>query len=116
MLIIERLHKVLRPFLLRRLKKDVLSQLPDKVSSGVATDKLTVPQVEYILKCEMSAMQRKLYTHMAKHGVLLQQDAATASQAFASVGAKAMKNTIVQLRKLCNHPFLFQEIESAFAR
>ena len=31
-LIIRRLHKVLRPFLLRRLKKDVESQLPDKVS------------------------------------------------------------------------------------
>ena len=30
-LIIRRLHKVLRPFLLRRLKKKVESQLPDKV-------------------------------------------------------------------------------------
>ena len=47
-LIIRRLHKVLRPFLLRRLKKDVESQLPDKV--------------EYIIKCEMSGLQRALYT------------------------------------------------------
>ena len=31
LLIIRRLHKVLRPFLLRRLKKEVESQLPDKV-------------------------------------------------------------------------------------
>jgi SWI/SNF-related matrix-associated actin-dependent regulator of chromatin subfamily A protein 2/4 len=46
-LIIRRLHKVLRPFLLRRLKKDVESQLPDKV--------------EYIIKCEMSGLQRVLY-------------------------------------------------------
>ena len=46
-LIIRRLHKVLRPFLLRRLKKDVESQLPDKV--------------EYIIKCEMSGLQRTLY-------------------------------------------------------
>lgn len=30
-LIIRRLHKVLRPFLLRRLKKEVEAQLPDKV-------------------------------------------------------------------------------------
>lgn len=30
-LIIRRLHKVLRPFLLRRLKKEVESQLPEKV-------------------------------------------------------------------------------------
>lgn len=46
-LIIRRLHKVLRPFLLRRLKKEVESQLPDKV--------------EYIIKCDMSAIQRVLY-------------------------------------------------------
>jgi SWI/SNF-related matrix-associated actin-dependent regulator of chromatin subfamily A protein 2/4 len=32
MLVIQRLHKVLRPFLLRRLKTEVLTQLPDKVS------------------------------------------------------------------------------------
>ena len=31
LLIIRRLHKVLRPFLLRRLKKEVESQLPEKV-------------------------------------------------------------------------------------
>ena len=46
-LIIRRLHKVLRPFLLRRLKKDVESQLPEKT--------------EYIIKCEMSGLQRVLY-------------------------------------------------------
>ena len=33
LLVIRRLHKVLRPFLLRRLKKDVESQLPDKVGT-----------------------------------------------------------------------------------
>ena len=32
LLIIRRLHKVLRPFLLRRLKKEVESQLPEKVN------------------------------------------------------------------------------------
>ena len=53
-LIIRRLHKVLRPFLLRRLKKDVESQLPDKV--------------EYVIKCEMSGLQRKLYQHMQERG------------------------------------------------
>ena len=34
-LIIRRLHKVLRPFLLRRLKKEVESQLPDKVGVSI---------------------------------------------------------------------------------
>lgn len=53
-LIIRRLHKVLRPFLLRRLKKEVESQLPDKI--------------EYIIKCEMSGLQRVLYKHMQSKG------------------------------------------------
>ena len=56
-LIIRRLHKVLRPFLLRRLKKEVESQLPDKV--------------EYCIKCDMSALQKQIYLHMQKKGVLL---------------------------------------------
>lgn len=29
-------------------------------------------------------------------------------------GAKALMNTIMQLRKLCNHPFMFQHIEKAY--
>ena len=43
MLIIRRLHKVLRPFLMRRLKKEVESQLPDKVCRGqILTDGVEV--------------------------------------------------------------------------
>jgi len=99
-LIIRRLHKVLRPFLLRRLKKDVESQLPDKV--------------EYIIKCEMSGLQRRLYSHMQERGVML-QDTSAMKKAGAS-GAKALMNTIMQLRKLCNHPFMFQHIEEAYAK
>lgn len=56
LLIIRRLHKVLRPFLLRRLKKDVESELPDKV--------------ERVVKCKLSALQLKLYSQMKRHGVL----------------------------------------------
>nr|AAI55671.1 smarca4 protein [Xenopus tropicalis] len=56
-LIIRRLHKVLRPFLLRRLKKEVEAQLPEKV--------------EYVIKCDMSSLQRVLYRHMQAKGVLL---------------------------------------------
>lgn len=50
LLIIRRLHKVLRPFLLRRLKKDVESELPDKV--------------ENIIKVKMSGLQSQLYKQM----------------------------------------------------
>ena len=34
-------------------------------------------QVEYVLKCDMSALQRRMYTHMAKHNVVLTDEADT---------------------------------------
>jgi len=45
-LIIRRLHKVLRPFLLRRLKKEVEAQLPEKVRllSNICTCLVIVPR------------------------------------------------------------------------
>ncbi|XP_043275129.1 ATP-dependent helicase brm-like isoform X2 [Venturia canescens] len=97
-LIIRRLHKVLRPFLLRRLKKEVESQLPDKV--------------EYIIKCDMSGLQKVLYKHMQSKGVLLTDGSEKGKKG--KGGAKALMNTIVQLRKLCNHPFIFQVIEEKY--
>ncbi|KAI1704447.1 bromodomain-containing protein [Ditylenchus destructor] len=87
MLIIRRLHKVLRPFLLRRLKKEVESQLPDKT--------------EKIIKCDMSALQKVLYKHLQK-GLLIDSK---------RTQGRALSNTMMQLRKLCNHPFLFPNAE-----
>jgi SWI/SNF-related matrix-associated actin-dependent regulator of chromatin subfamily A protein 2/4 len=31
-------------------------------------------------------------------------------------GAKALMNTIMQLRKLCNHPFMFRHVEESYAK
>ncbi|XP_073321439.1 probable global transcription activator SNF2L2 [Pagrus major] len=97
-LIIRRLHKVLRPFLLRRLKKEVESQLPEKV--------------EYVIKCDMSAIQKVLYRHMQK-GILLTDGSEKDKKG--KGGAKALMNTIMQLKKICNHPYMFQHIEESFA-
>ena len=94
LLIIRRLHKVLRPFLLRRLKKEVESQLPEKV--------------EYIIKCELSALQRCLYNAMAKNRTLIVENQG-------KTGRRALMNKLMQLRKICNHPFLFEEIEERLA-
>jgi SWI/SNF-related matrix-associated actin-dependent regulator of chromatin subfamily A protein 2/4 len=88
MLIIRRLHKVLRPFLLRRLKKEVESQLPEKT--------------EQVIKCNMTCLQKLMYEHMKK-GLLLDSSVKN--------GRRALQNTIMHLRKLCNHPFLFEQIE-----
>ena len=29
-------------------------------------------------------------------------------------GSRALMNTIVQLRKICNHPFMFEEMEESY--
>lgn len=98
-LIIRRLHKVLRPFLLRRLKKEVETQLPEKT--------------EYVVKCDMSALQRVVYRHMQTKGVMLTDGSEKDKKG--KGGARALMNSIMQLRKICNHPFLFQNLEEAFA-
>lgn len=97
-LIIRRLHKVLRPFLLRRLKKEVENQLPDKV--------------EYVIKCNMSGLQRTIYRHMQSKGILLTDTGAHNDKRSSH---QALMNTIMQLRKICNHPFMFDHIEGAFS-
>eukprot|EP00834_Sanchytrium_tribonematis_P000166 NODE_4_length_77007_cov_1.156642.p6 type:complete len:644 gc:universal NODE_4_length_77007_cov_1.156642:44761-42830(-) len=94
LLIIKRLHKVLRPFLLRRLKKDVESELPDKI--------------ERVIKTPFSAIQDKLYEQMRLHNCLF---TAKDEQGKGFTGIKGLNNTIMQLRKICNHPFVFQEVE-----
>ncbi len=91
LLIIHRLHKVLRPFLLRRLKNEVESQLPEKT--------------EKVLKCEMSAMQRRMYTLMHEKGIMKTGPTLNGGGG----GVKGLMNTLMQLRKICNHPYLFQE-------
>ncbi|KAJ3934981.1 MAG: SNF2-family ATP dependent chromatin remodeling factor snf21 [Lentinula lateritia] len=90
LLIIRRLHKVLRPFLLRRLKKDVESELPDKV--------------EKVIKVRMSALQSQLYKQMKKYKMI-------ADGKGKSGGVKGLSNELMQLRKICQHPFLFESVE-----
>jgi SNF2 family DNA or RNA helicase len=86
LLIIHRLHQVLRPFLLRREKKEVESQLPEKV--------------EKIIRCSLSAMQRKLYDQ-------IQNKSRSLRTIKGKVKHVSLTNTVMQLRKVCNHPFLF---------
>ncbi|KPV73767.1 uncharacterized protein RHOBADRAFT_48765 [Rhodotorula graminis WP1] len=95
LLVIRRLHKVLRPFLLRRLKKDVEQDLPDKV--------------ERVIKCKMSALQRELTKQIKEHGMIF-TEAATSDKKNAT-GIRGLQNQIMQLRKICNHPFCFEAVE-----
>ncbi|GMH18788.1 hypothetical protein Nepgr_020629 [Nepenthes gracilis] len=86
--VVHQLHKVLRPFLLRRLKSDVEKGLP--------------PKKETILKVGMSQMQKHYYR------ALLQKDLEVVN---AGGERKRLLNIAMQLRKCCNHPYLFQGAE-----
>ncbi|WOG83380.1 hypothetical protein DCAR_0102555 [Daucus carota subsp. sativus] len=86
--VVQQLHKVLRPFLLRRLKSDVEKGLP--------------PKKETILKVGMSQLQKQYYK------ALLQKDLEVVN---AGGERKRLLNIAMQLRKCCNHPYLFQGAE-----
>ncbi|KIY45726.1 SNF2-family ATP dependent chromatin remodeling factor snf21 [Fistulina hepatica ATCC 64428] len=94
LLIIRRLHKVLRPFLLRRLKKDVESELPDKL--------------EKVIKVRMSALQSQLYKQMKKFKMIA---AGQGTKGKGTNGVKGLSNELMQLRKICQHPYLFESVE-----
>ncbi|KAL5545473.1 hypothetical protein UlMin_005160 [Ulmus minor] len=84
--VVDRLHNVLRPFLLRRLKRDVEKQLPSKH--------------EHVIYCRLSKRQRNLYEDFI---------ASSETQAtLASANFFGMISIIMQLRKVCNHPDLFE--------
>ncbi|KAJ1725303.1 ATP-dependent DNA helicase Snf21 [Coemansia erecta] len=95
LLVIKRLHKVLRPFLLRRLKKDVEVDLLDKV--------------EHVVRCSMSALQSRMYHQMLRFGTLFRTIDIDGT---GRTGKASFNNTIVQLRKICNHPFVFEQVEA----
>ncbi|XP_053987837.1 helicase domino isoform X5 [Hylaeus volcanicus] len=84
--IIRRLHKVLRPFLLRRLKTEVEKQLPKKY--------------EHVIMCRLSKRQRYLYDDFMSR--------AKTKETLASGNLLSVINVLMQLRKVCNHPNLFE--------
>lgn len=83
--IISKLHKVLRPYLLRRLKADVEKQMPAKY--------------EHVEFCRLSKRQRELYD-----GFLSRADT---RETLTSGNYMSIINCLMQLRKVCNHPDLF---------
>ncbi|MEK4513012.1 DEAD/DEAH box helicase [Paenibacillus sp. FSL K6-2524] len=87
----DRIAKKVRPFILRRLKKDVLRELPDKI--------------ETVLQSELHVEQKQLYSaYLAK----LQEDTAKDLEEgnFQKSRIKILAG-ITRLRQLCCHPTLF---------
>ena len=93
--IVKQLHHTLRPYLLRRLKADVEKQMPGKY--------------EHVVHCRLSKRQRELY-----QGFL---NRAETKAIYASGNHLSMMNCIMQLRKVCCHPDLFEtrQIVTSFA-
>lgn len=87
--LISQLHKILRPFMLRRLKKEVEKSLP--------------PKHETILYTGMSVVQKKLYRDILIRDI----DALQGN----SGNRTAILNIVMQLRKCAGHPYLFPGVE-----
>ncbi|QGA21876.1 hypothetical protein EYB26_009587 [Talaromyces marneffei] len=93
--IVHKLHTVLRPYLLRRLKADVEKQMPAKY--------------EHVVTCRLSKRQRYLYDGFMSR--------AQTKETLASGNYLSIINCLMQLRKVCNHPDLFEtrQISTSFA-
>ncbi|XJZ27770.1 SNF2 helicase associated domain-containing protein [Bacillota bacterium Lsc_1132] len=89
----EKIAKMIRPFLLRRVKKDVLKELPDKIET-----------VDY---SELSKQQKALYL------AYLEKIQAETKESLQGEGFQKSRIKILagltRLRQLCCHPSLFLE-------
>ncbi|CAM8911859.1 unnamed protein product [Rhodiola kirilowii] len=83
LLIINRLHQVLRPFVLRRLKHKVENELPEKI--------------ERLVRCEPSAYQKILMKRVEDN-----------LGSLGTAKGRSVHNSVMELRNICNHPYLSQ--------
>ena len=90
-LALEALHKQVLPFLLRRLKEDVLHDLPPKIIQ------------DYY--CDLSELQKYLYDDFSKSKALVSAEN-TIQSSEAEGGQQHVFQSLQYLRKLCNHPAL----------
>ncbi|KAL0868568.1 hypothetical protein ABMA27_008036 [Loxostege sticticalis] len=104
---LSRLHMILKPFMLRRIKKDVENELSDKI--------------EIMVHCPLTIRQKLLY-------IALKKKIKIEELLHYSVGAESghnvdknftsnLMNLVMQFRKVCNHPELFErrDVKSPFA-
>ncbi|KAG8217266.1 hypothetical protein J3R82DRAFT_5359 [Butyriboletus roseoflavus] len=94
-LALEALHKQVLPFLLRRLKEDVLNDLPPKIIQ------------DYY--CELSDVQKLLYDDFSKSAAKAEVEGviqSTSGQPEKGDGQHHVFQSLQYLRKLCNHPSL----------
>jgi chromodomain-helicase-DNA-binding protein 4 len=81
---VRKLHDLLGPHMLRRMKADVLKNMPSKS--------------EFIVRTNLAPMQKKFYKNILTHNF----DALRAK----SGASTSLLNIMVELKKVANHPYL----------
>ncbi|WP_236690316.1 DEAD/DEAH box helicase [Guptibacillus hwajinpoensis] len=89
----ERISRMVRPFILRRVKKDVLKELPDKI--------------ETVQVSELTKQQKELYIGYL-HRIQQETKENLAGEGFQKNRMKILAG-LTRLRQLCCHPSLFVE-------
>ncbi|MCJ8728074.1 hypothetical protein PDJAM_G00000090 [Pangasius djambal] len=83
---IKKLHDMLGPHMLRRLKADVFKHMPSKT--------------ELIVRVELSTMQKKYYKYILTRNFEALNTRGGGNQV-------SLLNVVMDLKKCCNHPYLF---------
>lgn len=98
---LSRLHMILKPFMLRRIKKDVENELSDKI--------------EIMVYCPLTRRQKLLYSALKQKiriEDLLHYSVGNGSGNDSIINDKNftsnLMNLVMQFRKVCNHPELFE--------
>ncbi|KAL6354812.1 hypothetical protein LRP88_12165 [Fusarium phalaenopsidis] len=98
---LKRLHMILKPFMLRRVKKHVQKELGDKIELDVF--------------CDLTYRQRAYYSNLRNQiNIMDLVEKATMGD---DQDSGTLMNLVMQFRKVCNHPDLFEraEVRSPFA-
>ncbi|EFN73818.1 Putative DNA helicase Ino80 [Camponotus floridanus] len=95
---LSRLHMILKPFMLRRIKKDVENELSDKIEVMVYCPLTTRQKLLY------SALKKKIRVEDLLHYTVGGGDTTSNDKNFTS----NLMNLVMQFRKVCNHPELFE--------
>lgn len=92
---LKRLHMILKPFMLRRVKKNVQKELGDKIELDVF--------------CDLNMRQRSIYSLLRREISL--KDIVEKASSDRDADLSTLMNLVMQLRKVCNHPDLFERAD-----
>ncbi|XP_035376799.1 chromodomain-helicase-DNA-binding protein 9 isoform X3 [Electrophorus electricus] len=88
---VQKLQAILKPMMLRRLKEDV--------------EKKLAPKEETIIEVELTNIQKKYYR------AILEKNFSFLAKGAGQANVPNLVNTMMELRKCCNHPYLIKGAE-----